>query len=276
MPDPMRADAALAAAAGAGPMRALQDWVRTAFGISYAKDASLFESRVAALCREFGGDAASWLERAIAGDRTATIRLAEAVSTNHTLFFREDEIFGLVASEILPRMPDGQVRMWSAAASSGDEAYSLAITAFEVYGPAAAARVRVLGTDLSERQVRAAEHGAYPMLQLRQLSPERRQRWFRAAGLGQFQVSPELRALCTFRRMNLTTAPWPFEQRFHLIFLRNVLYYFEPSMRRQIVEACFDVAEPGAWLVTSLTEPMLDIATRWTAIRPAVFRRGPG
>ena len=74
----------------------------------------------------------------------------------------------------------------------------------------------------------------------------------------------------------LTERPWPFEQRFHVTFLRNVLYYFAPPTRRAVVEACFDAAEPGGWLVTSLTEPMLDLVTRWTQVRPGVFRRGSG
>lgn len=256
---------------------ALEDWVRANFGIKFTADQrGLFLARIAAYCREHGGDAASVLARVQAGDRAATLRLAEAVSTNHTLFFREEEMFAYLASDIIPRLPDGTVRVWSAAASSGDEAYSLAISVAEQLGTGALGRFRILGTDLSERQVRAAEQGVYPVVQLARLAPDQRRRWFKAAGLGQFQVNAELRAACTFRRLNLTQQPWPFEQRFHLIFLRNVLYYFEPSMRRQVVEACFDAAEPGAWLVTSLTEPMLDLVTRWTPIRPAVFRRGPG
>lgn len=259
------------------PLDALERWVRTSFGISYSADQrEVFAARVAALCRDHRCDPPALLARLVAGDRGAILRLAEAVSTNHTLFFREEEVFGFVADEILPELPAGPVRVWSAAASSGDEAYTLAIVASERLGPAAAARVKILGTDLSERQVRAAEQGVYPMVQLQRVSPERRKRWFRPAGLGQYAVVPELRALCTFRRMNLTQRPWPFEQRFHVVFLRNVLYYFDPSTRRALIEACFDATEPGGWLITSLTEPMLDLATRWIPVRPGVLRRGGG
>ena len=259
-------------------LASLERWVGQSFGLRHAgqQQQQLFAVRVAALVRDLGVPTATILARVLSGDRTTIMRLAEAVSTNHTLFFREDEIFDYVAGEILPRLPAGPVRVWSAATSSGDEAYSLAIAILEAWGPAAANRVRVLGTDLSERQIRAAEAGVYPQAQLQRLSLERRRRWFRPAGLGQFAVGPEPRALCTFRRFNLTQDAWPFAQRFHLVFLRNVLYYFEPPVRRQVVEACFDAAEPGAWLVTSLTEPMFDLTTRWTQVRPAVYRRGPG
>ena len=256
---------------------ALEAWVGQNFGIRYGADQrGLFAGRIAALSRDLNVPPVIILTRVVSGDRTTIVRLGEAVSTNHTLFFREDEIFDYLAGEIIPRMPPGPTRVWSAATSSGDEAYSLAIAFLEAWGPAAAARVRILGTDLSERQVRAAEAAVYPQPQLQRLSPDRRKRWFHPAGLGQFAVGAEARGLCTFRRFNLTQSPWPFEQRFHLIFLRNVLYYFEPDVRRKVVESCFDAAEPGAWLVTSLTEPMLDLITRWTPVRPAVFRRGPG
>lgn len=253
----------------------LEGWVRANFGIHFTTEQrELFATRVAAHCRDTGGTLGQCLARVVGGDRAATLRLAEAVSTNHTLFFREGDLFTYLETEILPRLPEGPIRVWSAAASSGDEAYSLAITFAEQLG--SLARVRVLGTDLSERQVRAAEQGVYPMIQLQQVSPARRARWFRPAGLGQFKLVDELRAACTFRRLNLTQQPWPFEQRFHVTFLRNVLYYFEPSTRRRVVEACFDAAEPGGWLVTSVTEPMLDLITRWTPVRPGVYRRGPG
>lgn len=254
---------------------ALEQWVRASFGISFTADQrGTFEARIGGLCRELGCDAPRLLARLAAGDRDATLKLAEAVSTNHTMFFREEEVFAYLAREIAPQLPAGELRLWSAAASSGDEACSLAITFLERLGAAAGTQVKILGTDLSERQVRAAEQGVYPLTQLQRLSPERRRRWFRPAGLGQFQVVPEVRGMCTFRRMNLTQLPWPFEQRFHVVFLRNVLYYFSPSTRRAVVEACFDVVEPGGWLITSLTEPMLDLVTRWTPVRPGVFRRG--
>lgn len=261
--------------AASDAMATLERWVRATFGIRYTSEQyALFEARIAGYCREYGGDASSILARLAAGDRATTIRLAEAVSTNHTLFFREEEIFETLAEKVIPTLPAGPIRVWSAAASSGDEAYSLAIALLESLGPSAATRIRVLGTDLSERQIRAAEQAVYPAVQLQRVSPERRRRWFASAGLGQFSVGAEARALCTFRRFNLTDQPWPFSQRFHIIFLRNVLYYFEPDMQRRVIEACYDHAEPGAFLVTSLTEPMLDLVTRWTPVQAAVFRRG--
>ena len=173
-------------------------------------------------------------------------------------------------STALPREP---LRVWSAATSSGDEAYSLAMLAREHFGEAAAANVRILGTDVSERQLAMAESCLYPRDQLGPTDQLRLARWFVPAANRCVRVLPEIAALCTFRRLNLTQLDWPFERRFHLIFLRNVLYYFEPPVRQAILERCYDFAEPGAYLITSLTEPMIDVRTRWSALQPAVYRK---
>lgn len=273
------ASGSLVPGAGSDPsvLESLRSWVRSHFGLSFSGDqGELFVSRIESFCSERALRPQDLLLQLTAGQRALTGALADALSTNHTFFFREKEIFDLLDTSILPSLAGGAVRVWSAASSSGDEAYSIAIAARERLGDAAAAGlVKILATDLSDRQLRLAEQGLFPAERVALVNAERRARWFTRAGLGQWQIDPELRKMCTFRRLNLTTHPWPFEQRFHLIFLRNVLYYFEPSTRRAIVEACFDTAEPGAWLVTSLTDPMLDMVTRWTPIRPAIFRKGP-
>jgi chemotaxis protein methyltransferase CheR len=264
------------AAAGVPPaaLEQLRAWVRHHFGIAYGSDQNLvFVDRIEAVCRDTRLSPDALLARLGAGDAAVTRRLAEAVSTNHTFFFREPEVFELLARDIFPRLPAGPLRIWSAAASSGDEAYSLAIAAHERFGQDAYERVRVLGTDLSERQVRLAEAGIYPVYQVGDPGPARA-RWFEPAGPGKVRVAPGLRGMCTFRRLNLMHRPLPFTQRFHVVFLRNVLYYFEPPVRRLLLEACFDATEPGGWLVTSLTESITDLKTRWRPVGSALYRRG--
>jgi len=230
-------------AAEEAPRTALDElrvWVRHQFGMSYGSDQTLvFVDRIQAVCRDTRLTPEALLVRLGCGDAAVTRRLAEAVSTNHTFFFREPEVFDHLARHIFPKLPAGPLRVWSAAASSGDEAYSLAITAHEELGPDAFERVRVLGTDISERQVRQAESGIYPAYQIGDPGPTRA-RWFEAAGPGKIVVAPSLRRMCTFRRLNLMHRPLPFSQRFHVVFLRNVLYYFDPPVRRALLEACFD------------------------------------
>lgn len=255
-------------------LREIRAWIKRQSGITFSADQDAqFADRVAGLCRELKLGPEQLLLKVTQGDKVASQRLVEVASTNYTFFFREPESFAFLIERVLPELPDGPLRFWSAAASSGDEAYSLAMAVCETLGDAGRSRTRILGTDISGRAVESAEAGVYPRDQVSQLATARLSRWFAPAGKNQLRVSDQLKQMCTFRRFNLTQTKWPFEQRFHVIFLRNVLYYFEPRTRRRILEACYDAAEPGAVLITSVTEPMVDVTTRWTALRPAIFRK---
>jgi chemotaxis protein methyltransferase CheR len=254
----------------------IRRWVHSNCGISFSGEQDgLFAERIHALCREVKLTVCGLREKIDAGDHKLTLKLAEAVSTNYTFFFREPEIFDYYMRVIVPGLSRaGELRVWSAASSSGDEAYSIAIASHEVLGDDALSRVRILGTDISERQLRCAELGLYPRDQTALLDGRRRARWFEQTSDAKLQVVTALKHMCTFRRLNLTMQPWPFTQRFQVIFLRNVLYYFEPPARKKILQGCHDALEPDGYLITSLTEPMLDVTSSLEMVRPAIYRRG--
>lgn len=251
----------------------VRDWVKDQLGIRFDQaQHAIFKTRIDMFCRSRRISVRDALHGLRAGNAAMTTEVAEVVSTNHTSFFREQEMFEYFTGAILADLPVGPIRMWSAASSSGEEAYSMAFCARHVFGAGASSRVRILGTDISERQVRRAEGGTYRVAELSQLPPALKS-LLEPAGPGELRIPTDVKAMCTYRRMNLTQFPWPFQQRFHVIFLRNVLYYFEPEMQRRVVESCYDVIEPGGWLVTSLTEPLLDVSTRWTRVGPGLHRR---
>lgn len=253
----------------------LRSWVQSNAGITFSDEqAPLFRDRVLSLCGETGVSALQLWERVAGGDRRLALRVAEVASTNYTYFFREPEAFALFREHTLRDFArEPQLRVWSAASSSGDEAYSIAITAHEALGDVAYHYVRVLGTDISGRALKLAEEAAYPNDQLSDVSPERRARYFQSAPPHRFALQRAVRDMCMFRRLNLTQGPWPFEHRFHAIFLRNVLYYFDEHTRAQVLERCYDAIEPGGYLFTSLTEPLMELRTRFQLVRPAVYRR---
>jgi chemotaxis protein methyltransferase CheR len=256
-------------------LRAIRSWVHRNCGISFSSDQDeLFAGRIKGLCRDVKLPVVAVLRKIESGDRDITLRVAEAVSTNYTFFFREPEIFNFYTRTVVPSFADAPLRVWSAAASSGDEAYSIAIASYEALGESAYSQVRILGTDISERQVRYAEAGVYPRDQTALIDAKRKERWFRSTPDGKIHVADAIKRMCMFRRLNLTQHPWPFEQRFQVIFLRNVLYYFEPAVRKRILDACYDAVEPGGYMITSLTEPMIDVSTRFQMVQPAIYRRG--
>ena len=206
------------------------------------------------------------------------VQVACAVSTNHTFFFREIEMLQRLFQVATPQLPSGEVwRIWSAAAASGDEAYTMAILLAEALGmPQAQERAAILGTDISHPMIDQAEHGVYAEQKLELVPPSLFKRYFQPVGLGQWRVAPALKRMCTFRRMNLKSAPWPFKNPFHIILCRNVLYYFDRAHQERLVERLYDVAAPNGWLLTSATETLHGLNTRWRKVDVGIFRKAEG
>jgi chemotaxis protein methyltransferase CheR len=84
---------------------------------------------------------------------------------------------------------------------------------------------------------------------------------------------PMIKPMCTFRRMNLNNTPWPFQNQFHVVFCRNVLYYFDRPLQQELVERIYDHTLPGGWLITSVTETLYWAKTRWQTITTGVYRK---
>lgn len=251
----------------------IRRWVSTNCGIvlEHARG-EVFSNRLDALQKREGIGPSELLFKLRSGDRRWALAVADAASTNYTQFFRERDAFDILSRDVYPRLPDGPLRMWSAAASTGEEGYSMAIHVCEQLGAAAARRVKILGTDISDRHIATAEKALYSETRLSHLTPQEQQ-YFERVGMGQSRIRADIRSMCTFRQLNLLAPEWPFSQPFHVIFCRNVLYYFEHASRTQIFEQCFDCAAPGAFLIASFTDPTSDIVSRWTPIRPGVFRK---
>lgn len=260
-----------------GDLDWLREWAQSSCGIVFTDDkVEQLRVRVRTMCNQYALSLPEIRTQVQRGNAKLTLALADAVSTNYTFFLREPEIFRLLETELFGRLPPGpELRFWSAAAASGDEAYSLAIVAHDYFAGSPMV-VKVLGTDLSQQQVTLAERGEYSANQLTLMPEEMRKRWFEPLPRNRWRANRKLRELCMFRRLNLLGADWPFRQRFHLIFLRNVLFYFESDVKAELLRRCHRATLPGGYLITSLTEPVTELDTLhncWERVSPAVYRR---
>jgi chemotaxis protein methyltransferase CheR len=134
-------------------------------------------------------------------------------------------------------------------------------------------QVSILGTDIDRAMIEQAERGIYSEQDLEKVPPRLQKRYFRRAGPDQWHVIPVLQQMCTFRRLNLTSSPWPFRNRFHVILCRNVLYYFDVEHQQDLVERLYDVTLPGGWLLTSVTESIQTLKTRWRTVTSGVHQK---
>jgi len=256
----------------------IRTWLNDRCGIYYAeKKKELLSQRLARVLERFGLSDLEELADCVETGQKADIELAvvDVASTNHTYFFREPQVLDFFTDKILPKLAHkSELHIWSAAASTGDEAYSLAILAAEVMGPEqAASRVSILGTDISAPVIKRAEAAVYGAAHLEHAPEHLVKRYFESVGEEDFRVVPHIRRMCTFRRLNLKARPFPFRRPFDIVFCRNVLYYFEREHQRRTLEALFDVTERGGWLLTSVTESVRDLGTRWCWVGGGIYRK---
>jgi chemotaxis protein methyltransferase CheR len=195
-------------------------------------------------------------------------RVVEAVTTHETSFFRDVHPFDAFRAHVLPRLqarrPGAIANVWSAASSTGQEVYSLALIAAQQGLPRT--NVRFLATDLSTEILARAQAGRFSQLEInRGLPATYLVRFFERAG-ADWRVKDEIRNLVDFRILNLIGA-WPALPEMDVVFLRNVLIYFDVPTKKQILSRLAAVMRPGALLFLGSVESTLNLCDRFTEVR---------
>ena len=163
------------------------------------------------------------------------------MTTNETLWFRDNYPFDLLVKDLLPKLSakNQKIRIWSAACSSGQEPYSIAMSVLEYQRQrpgALRAGVEIVATDLSSEMLQKCESGIYDELSLaRGLSPQRRQAFFQKNESGLMQIKPDVRRMVNFRSLNLLSS-YAALGRFDIVFCRNVLIYFSADIKQRILQ----------------------------------------
>jgi chemotaxis protein methyltransferase CheR len=210
--------------------------------------------------------------------------LINRVTTNHSFFFREREHFDLLASEILPPILDAansragtSVRIWSAGCAAGEEPYTLAMILLDLMGKrrgGGTLDAAVLATDVSMDALLEAKTGVYPGSRIKELPRHFQSAYLRPAGEDLWSVSPEVRALVTFKRMNLMREHYPFKQQFDVVFCRNVMIYFDAPSRGALVKHIYDIVKPGGWFFIGHSESLPRDTCPFGYVKPATYRKG--
>jgi chemotaxis protein methyltransferase CheR len=258
---------------------------RKEFGLELGKGKEqLVAARVGKKMRELNLRTFREYREHIRGDRTgeSLLALIDALTTNHTNFFREPAHFEFLRTRVFPEWQTGRGtrprRIWCAASSTGEEPYSIALTAQECLGAHHADLPRILATDISTRVLKAASRAMYraerfeggpaPWLRKYLLRGERH-------GEGWFRMRPEIREMIEFRRVNLIE-PLPGVGMFAVIFCRNVMIYFSRETQELVVSQLAACLEPGGYLLVGHAESLTGINHRLTPVMPAVYRKPEG
>jgi chemotaxis protein methyltransferase CheR len=195
----------------------------------------------------------------------------DAMTTNETLFFRDQYPFEALSELIFPEMlkkGNSTIKVWSGAASRGQEAYSIAMTASEAM-PQKHRMVKILGTDLSSEAIAYAKKGLYSDVEVKRGMPEKRlQRFFTYDDRNKvWQVSPAIKAMVQFDQGNLTDNGLVTQVRRHgpfdVVFLRNVLIYFTMEERKRVVDRIAKTMNKGGYLITGAAEIPSGFESKW-------------
>lgn len=237
----------------------------------------LLETRLAAtLKKEQLRDLAALADRLRAPGAEPLIRqVVEAMTTNESFFFRDDKPFQHFRNQALPRLlasrsPGVPLRVWSAASSSGQEAYSLAMILSECRSIIGDRRIEIIGTDLARDQIARARDGLYTQFEVqRGLPVQLLMRYFRKEQNG-WRISDAIRAMVQYREWNLLADLRPLGQ-FDVVFCRNVLIYFDQPTKAKVLEAIAQQMVADGMLYLGGAETVLGISSRFA---PLATERG--
>ncbi len=216
------------------------------------------------------------------GGEAEAERLIDLVATNHTHFFREPAHFEFLARELLPPLArraaaEGRpLKVWSAAAASGEEAYSMAIVLAERDRAGPPVAWSIDASDISRRMLDRCRAGIYPADRVQLPEPAWLSRYFRR-GFGEregfYRVKPELRERLRVLPINLFQPSYPVATGQDVIFCRNVMIYFDEPSRQILVDRLHEQLAPGGHLFVGHAESLLGLKHRFRQVRPAVYER---
>jgi chemotaxis protein methyltransferase CheR len=221
----------------------------------------------------------------VASDRSgqAAVELINKITTNHTFFMREEEHFNYFQSVVLPYLnksvPDKDLRIWSAGCSSGEEPYTIAMILDDYFGKEKMLwDTKVLATDISSNVLEEAKRGMYGSDDIAHLPPQWQQKYFNCIMSGSnskecAELTQRIRNEVIFRKFNLMESVFPFKRKFHVIFCRNVMIYFDNDTKIRLVNKLYDLTEDGGFLFIGHSESLNRDNTKYKYIMPALYRK---
>ena len=259
----------------------LVDYMRENYGVNLEQKLTLVEGRLWNVLNQKGFTTLSEYFDFVVKDKTGheAKTLVTRLTTNYTYFYREEQHYNFLVANVLPELKrtlnTKDLRTWSAGCSSGEEPFTTAMVYDDHFGAEKSSwDTKILATDISPQVLQMANEAVYPEERLQNLSPAWKSKYFTKAGPEKFKVCDKIRQEVIFRSFNLMETNMPFKKKFHVIFCRNVMIYFNKTTRDALVERFFDQLEPGGYLFIGLSETISKTDTRFTFVQPSIYRKG--
>lgn len=208
----------------------------------------------------------------------AAATLIEKITTNHTFFMREADHFLFFRDKVLPNIKgmakDNDLRVWSAGCSTGEEPYTLAMIIDEFFDKEKKAwDTKILATDISSRVLDIAKKAIYSDRSITDLPYSWKVKYFKKLNNRDRIVVDGIKNEVIFRKLNLIDQVFPFKKKFHTIFCRNVMIYFDAETKRKLINKFYDLTECGGYLFIGHSESLDREKTKYKYIMPGVYRK---
>lgn len=259
-------------------------FLKSRYGIDMNRKKEIIAGRLENYVRANGWESYTEYMNDVEKDITGALekKLVNLLSTNHTYFMREPEHFTYFREVVLPWLRRKEERskdlhIWCGASSTGEEPYTIAMILMDFFGLEHGAwDTQVLATDISTDVLQKAVEGVYTAEQVEVLPENWRRRFFRKIMYQDaYRITDELKSQVLFRKLNLMD-PLPFRKKLHVVFLRNVMIYFDEKTKRDLIARIYDMMEPGGYLFIGQTETINREYCPFEHVRPSVYRKKEG
>ena len=259
----------------------LAGFVKKYFGINLVQEKkSLVEGRLFNVLAQNNFKSFSEYFDYIVSDSTgnAVVTLLNKITTNHTFFMREPEHFDYFRNKVLPHLSsmvrDRDLRVWSAGCSTGEEPYTLTMIMDEYFGAEKEIwNTRILATDISTNALETAKKGEYTNEQIEMVPANWKIAYFKRIDNKRCALIDKIRNEVIYRRFNLMDEVFPFKRKFHTIFCRNVMIYFDAKTKKELINKFYDFTEPGGYLFIGHSESLNQMETAFKYVMPTVYRK---
>jgi chemotaxis protein methyltransferase CheR len=260
----------------------LTQFIKGNYGINLTHKRTLIEGRLSNIISEKGFENFSDYLDFVFNDKKGEeiIVLINKLTTNHTYFMRESNHFDYVRDTVLPYLSgsvkDHDLRIWSAGCSTGEEPYTLEMIAQDFFSSNLMPwDTQILATDISNRALEIARHGIYTEDAIGEVPSMWKLNYFEKVNGsdGNYRIKEKIKSNVIFREFNLMRPEFPFHKKFHIIFCRNVMIYFDQPTKDALINRFYENTEPGGYLFIGHSESVNRESTRYKYIMPAVYRK---
>lgn len=258
----------------------LTDYLRDNYGINLTKKRTLIESRLNNHILKKGFSCYKDFINHALKDKTGKeiSDIVNILTTNFSYFMREWEHFRFLKEqalpEVMPNIRSKDLRIWSAGCSTGQEPYTLAMLMSDYLGEEKALwDSKVLATDISLKALNIAKEGTYNDEAINSIPVSWKFTYFKKQAENNWMINDEMKNEVIFRRFNLMEDMFPFKKKFHVIFCRNVMIYFNDTTKRELIKKFYNALDNGGYLFIGQSESINRNETEFTYVKPSIYKK---